>query len=82
MRILIAIASRKKTTGEMRLIGMIPAEQLGDWSSKMHVSHKYDYYYCKAQHSRNGTWGSEGVFACSVLYVDIDTHSGCDHKAD
>lgn len=73
---LVSIAGRKKTTGEMRLVGMIPAEQLGDWSSKMHVSHKYDYYYCKAQHSGHGTWGSEGVFAYNALYVDIDTHSG------
>lgn len=79
---LIAIAGRRKTTGEMRLIGMIPAEQLGDWSSKMHVSHKYDYYYCKAQHSGHGTWGSEGVFAYNALYVDIDTHSGRARKAD
>ncbi len=79
---LIAIAGRKKTTGEMRLIGMIPAEQLGDWSSKMHVSHKYDYYYCKAQHSGHGTWGSEGVFAYNALYVDIDTHSGCVSKTE
>lgn len=79
---LVSIAGRKKTTGEMRLVGMIPAEQLGNWSSKMHVSRQYDYYYCKAQHSGNGTWGSEGVFAYNALYVDIDTHSGHARKAE
>lgn len=79
---LVAIAGRKKTTGEMRLIGMIPAEQLGSWSSQMHISRQYDYYYCKAQHSGHGTWNTGGIFAYNALYVDIDTHFGSVSKTE
>lgn len=73
---LVSIAGRNKKTNKMCLIGVIPAEQLGNWSTKMHVSRQYDYYYGKAQHSGHGTWGADGVFAYNALYVDIDTHSG------
>lgn len=79
---MVTVAARHVLTGEMRLVGVIPAEQLGDWAVQMHVSKQYDYYYSKSQHKGNATWGTEGTFCFNALYVDIDAHSGCNYDTE
>jgi len=41
----------------------------------MHVSTRLNYYYGKAQHKGNATWGHDGAFAHNAIYVDIDAHA-------
>lgn len=74
---MVSVAARNLEDGQMRLIAVVPAEEMGSWASQMHVSTKMDYYYAKAQHSGKTTWSTEGVFAHNAIYVDIDAHDLC-----
>lgn len=67
----------KKADVEMQMVAVVPAEQMGDWASQLHVTPRYDYYYGKAQYCGNATWGADRAFAFNALYVGIDCHNGC-----
>ncbi len=56
---------------------LVSAEQMGEWAAKMHVSTQLDYYYGRARHSGNATWGTNRTFAFDTINVDVDCHNGC-----
>lgn len=72
---LISIAAKRIGCDAPQLIAVVPADQLGTWASQMHVSTRMDYYYGKAQHSGNATWGQRNMFAINSIGVDIDDHA-------
>ena len=71
---MVTIVASDRANNTMRTVGVVPADLLGEWTAQMHVSPKLDYYFSKAQHSGNATWGNEGVFAYNAIFVDLDAH--------
>lgn len=62
--------------GTFKLIKAVPADQLGNWTEKMHISTRCDYYFGRAQQSKPATWGTENALAYNIIAVDIDAHDG------
>ena len=74
---LVPVATRK-ADGTMKTVAVVPAEQIGEWVSKMHISTKLDYYIGRAQQSSpDSKWGKESAFCYNAIYADIDCHSDC-----
>lgn len=71
---LVTIARRTKGTSTMETVASVPAEEAGEWLSRMHVSANADYYITKAQFSKARSWESEKLFALNAIWVDIDAH--------
>lgn len=71
---LVTIVRRPKGTSTMETVASVPAEEAGEWLSRMHVSANADYYITKAQFSKAQTWESEKLFALNAIWVDIDAH--------
>lgn len=72
---MVTIAARD-SDGVLKTVAIVPADQMGVWASKMHISHRMDYYYSKSQHCGKATWGMDRAFAFNAIFVDIDAH-GC-----
>lgn len=72
---MVTVAARD-SDGVLKTVAIVPADQMGVWASKMHISHRMDYYYSKSQHCGKATWGMDRVFAFNAIFVDIDAH-GC-----
>ena len=45
---IVTIARRPKGTSTMETVASVPAEQVGEWLSQMHVSADADYYITNA----------------------------------
>ena len=71
---LVTIVRRPKGTATMEMVASVPAEEAGEWLSRMHVSANADYYITKAQFSKARSWESEKLFALNAIWVDIDAH--------
>lgn len=71
---IVTIARRPKGTSTMETVASVPAEQVGEWLSQMHVSADADYYITKAQFKAAQTWGTGELFALNAIWVDIDAH--------
>ena len=71
---LVTIARRTKGTTTMETVASVPAEQVGEWLSQMHVSADADYYLTKAQFKAAQTWDGGELFALNAIWVDIDAH--------
>jgi len=71
---IVTIVRRPKGTSTMETVASVPAEEAGEWLSRMHVSANADYYITKAQFSKAQTWESEKLFALNAIWVDIDAH--------
>lgn len=80
---MVTVAARKVGDATPKIVAVVPVAEMGKWASKMHVSTHMDYYYGRAQHCGNATWGMDRAFAFNAIYVDIDAHSvnACDEKA-
>lgn len=72
---MVTVAARD-SDGVLKTVAIVPADQMGVWASKMHISHRMDYYYSKSQHCGKATWGMDRAFAFNAIFVDIDAH-GC-----
>lgn len=72
---LVTIARRPKGTSTMETVASVPAEQVGEWLSQMHVSADADYYITKAQFKAAQTWDTGELFALNAIWVDVDAHS-------
>lgn len=72
---MVTVAEMKTGDFTPKIVAVVPAEEMGKWASKMHVSPGTNYYYSKAQHCGNATWGMDGAFCYNAIYVDIDTHN-------
>lgn len=71
---LVTIVRRPKRTTTMETVASVPAEQVGEWLSQMHVSADADYYLTKAQFKAAQTWDTGELFALNAIWVDIDAH--------
>lgn len=71
---LVTIVRRPKGTSTMETVASVPAEQVGEWLSQMHVSADADYYITKAQFKAAQTWDTDELFALNAIWVDIDAH--------
>ena len=71
---LVTIVRRPKGTSTVETVASVPAEEAGEWLSRMHVSANADYYITKAQFSKAQTWENEKLFALNAIWVDIDAH--------
>lgn len=71
---LVTIVRRPKGTTTMETVASVPAEQVGEWLSQMHVSADADYYLTKAQFKAAQTWDGGELFALNAIWVDIDAH--------
>lgn len=72
---LVTIVRRPKGTSTMETVASVPAEEAGEWLSRMHVSANADYYITKAQFSKAQTWDSRNLFAINAIWIDVDAHS-------
>ena len=82
---IVTIARRPKGTSTMETVASVPAEQVGEWLSQMHVSADADYYITKAQFKAAQTWDNGELFALNAIWVDIDAHekaSNCPNPED
>ena len=82
---LVTIVRRPKRTTTMETVASVPAEQVGEWLSQMHVSADADYYLTKAQFKAAQTWDGGELFALNAIWVDIDAHekaSNCPNPED
>lgn len=82
---LVTIVRRPKGTSTMETVASVPAEQAGEWLSRMHVSANADYYITKAQFSKAQTWDSRNLFAINAIWIDVDAHertSNCPNQED
>lgn len=82
---LVTIVRRPKGTATMEMVASVPAEQVGEWLSQMHVSADADYYLTKAQFKAAQTWDGGELFALNAIWVDIDAHekaSNCPNPED
>lgn len=71
---LVTIVRRPKGTSTMETVASVPAEEAGEWLSRMHVSANADYYITKAQFSKAQTWDSRNLFAINAIWIDVDAH--------
>ena len=71
---LVTIVRRPKGTSTMETVASVPAEEAGEWLSRMHVSANADYYITKAQFKAAQTWDTGELFALNAIWVDIDAH--------
>jgi hypothetical protein len=71
---LVTIVRRPKGTTTMETVASVPAEEVGEWLSQMHVSADADYYLTKAQFKAAQTWDTGELFALNAIWVDIDAH--------
>lgn len=71
---LVTIVRRPKGTSTVETVASVPAEEAGEWLSRMHVSANADYYITKAQFTKAQTWENEKLFALNAIWVDIDAH--------
>lgn len=71
---IVTIARRPKGTSTMETVASVPAEEAGEWLSRMHVSANADYYITKAQFSKAQTWDSRNLFAINAIWIDVDAH--------
>ncbi len=71
---LVTIVRRPKGTSTMETVASVPAEEAGEWLSRMHVSANADYYITKAQFKAAQTWDTDELFALNAIWVDIDAH--------
>ena len=71
---LVTIVRRPKRTTTMEIVASVPAEQVGEWLARMHVSTDADYYLTKAQFKAAQTWNSGELFALNAIWVDVDAH--------
>lgn len=71
---LVTIVRRPKGTSTMETVASVPAEEAGEWLSRMHVSANADYYITKAQFKAAQTWDGGELFALNAIWVDIDAH--------
>lgn len=71
---IVTIARRPKGTSTMETVASVPAEEAGEWLSRMHVSANADYYITKAQFKAAQTWDTGELFALNAIWVDIDAH--------
>ena len=71
---MVTVAARAVGDATPKIVAVVPAAEMGKWASKMHVSSHMDYYYGRAQHCGNATWGASKVFAYNAIYIDIDAH--------
>ena len=80
---MVTVAARKAGDSTPKIVAVVPAAEMGNWASEMHVSTHMDYYYGRAQHCGNATWGESKAFAYNAIHVDIDAHgvNACDGKA-
>lgn len=72
---LVTIVRRPKGTSTMETVASVPAEEAGEWLSRMHVSANADYYITKVQFSKAQTWDSRNLFAINAIWIDVDAHS-------
>ena len=82
---LVTIVRRPKGTSTMETVASVPAEEAGEWLSRMHVSANADYYITKAQFKAAQTWDTGELFALNAIWVDIDAHekaSNCPNPED
>ena len=82
---LVTIVRRPKGTSTMETVASVPAEEAGEWLSRMHVSANADYYITKAQFKAAQTWDGGELFALNAIWVDIDAHekaSNCPNPED
>lgn len=82
---LVTIVRRPKGTSTMETVASVPAEEAGEWLSRMHVSANADYYITKAQFSKAQTWDSRNLFAINAIWIDVDAHektSNCPNQED
>ena len=82
---LVTIVRRPKGTSTMETVASVPAEEAGEWLSRMHVSANADYYLTKAQFKAAQTWDTDELFALNAIWVDIDAHekvSNCPNPED
>ena len=82
---LVTIVRRPKGTTTMETVASVPAEQVGEWLTQMHVSADADYYITKAQFKTAQTWDSRNLFAINAIWIDIDAHektSNCPNPED
>ena len=82
---LVTIVRRPKGTSTMETVASVPAEEAGEWLSRMHVSANADYYITKAQFKAAQTWDTDELFALNAIWVDIDAHekaSNCPNPED
>ena len=82
---IVTIARRPKGTSTMETVASVPAEEAGEWLSRMHVSANADYYITKAQFSKAQTWDSRNLFAINAIWIDVDAHekaSNCPNPED
>ena len=77
---MVTVAGLYKNASAPQIVAVVPVDKLGDWASEMYVSTRMNYYYGKAQHHGNATWGTDSVFAYNTIGVDIDDHSGAAHE--
>lgn len=71
---MVTVAAREVGDSTPKIVAVVPAEKMGKWASKMHVSSHMDYYYGRAQHCGNATWGENRAFAYNAIHIDIDAH--------
>ena len=82
---LVTIVRRPKGTSTVETVASVPAEEAGEWLSRMHVSANADYYITKAQFKAAQTWDTDELFALNAIWVDIDAHekaSNCPNPED
>lgn len=82
---LVTIVRRPKGTSTMETVASVPAEQAGEWLSRLHVSADADYYITKAQFKTAQTWDSRNLFAINAIWIDVDAHekaSNCPNPED
>lgn len=82
---LVTIVRRPKGASTMETVASVPAEEAGEWLSRMHVSANADYYITKAQFKAAQTWDTDELFALNAIWVDIDAHekaSNCPNPED
>ena len=63
---MVTVAAREVGDSTPKIVAVVPAEKMGKWASKMHVSSRMDYYYGRAQHCGNATWGMNRAFAFKI----------------
>lgn len=71
---LVTIVRRPKGITTMETVASVPAEEVGEWLSQIHVSADADYYLTKAQFKAAQTWDGGELFALNAIWVDIDAH--------
>ena len=68
---LVTIVRRPKGTTTMETVASVPAEQVGEWLTQMHVSADADYYITKAQFKTAQTWDSRNLFAINAIWTEL-----------